>query len=56
MNIAVLFYGRLNFAKENYNNIIKTIGTNNNIDFYLSSDNSPEKLLEEFMFQKQKQN
>lgn len=49
MNIAVLFYGRLTNAEEHFNNIRESIGKNNNIDFYLSSDNSPQNLLEEFI-------
>jgi hypothetical protein len=49
MNIAVLIYGRLNFCVENYESIINSIGTKNNIDFFLSSDNSSEILLNNFI-------
>ena len=49
MNIAVLVYGRLNKCVEHYNNIIEAIGNDNNIDFFLSSDNPDEKLLNDFI-------
>ena len=49
MKIAVLIYGRLNNCVQHYNNIINSIGMENNIDFFLSSDNSGEKLLQEFI-------
>ena len=40
MRIAVLVYGRLNKCVEHYKNIIENICVDN-IDFFLSSDNSP---------------
>jgi len=49
MKIAVLVYGRLNKCAEHYNNIIDAIGKANNIDFFLSSDNSNESLLNDFI-------
>lgn len=49
MHIAVLVYGRLNKCVENYINILESIGTKNNIDFFLSSDNSSETQLNEFI-------
>ena len=49
MHIAVLIYGRLNKCIEHYNNVIESIGKNNEIDFFLSSDNSPELLLNNFI-------
>jgi hypothetical protein len=49
MNIAVLIYGRLNKCVEHYDNIIHALGMNNNIDFFLSSDNSPLHLLHDFL-------
>lgn len=49
MRIAVLVYGRLNKCVEHFNNIVKSIGTDNHIDFFLSSDNSPESLLNDFI-------
>jgi hypothetical protein len=49
MRIAVLFYGRLNKCVEHYSNIIESIGKENHIDFFLSSDNSKEELLNEFI-------
>jgi len=48
MHIAVLIYGRLNRCAEHYNNIIEHLG-NNEIDFFLSSDNSSESLLNDFV-------
>jgi len=49
MNIAILFYGKLNTCIKNYNNTIQIFDKNNNYDFFLSSDNSYEKLLNEFI-------
>lgn len=49
MNIAVLIYGRLNKCNEHYDNIIETIGKHNNVDFFLSSDNSSKSLLDDFI-------
>jgi hypothetical protein len=49
MRIAILVYGRLNKCVENYNNILESIGTKNDIDFFLSSDNSSETQLNEFI-------
>jgi hypothetical protein len=48
MRIAVLVYGRLNKCVEHYDNIMQTLG-NHDIDFFLSSDNSPQKLLNDFI-------
>ena len=49
MHIAVLVYGRLNKCVEHYNNIINCIGNKHTIDFFLSSDDSPENLLNDFI-------
>ena len=49
MNIAVLVYGRLNKCAEHYDNIVNSIGISHNIDFFLSSDNSSESLLNDFI-------
>lgn len=49
MHIAVLIYGRLNKCVEHYNNIVESIGKHNTIDFFLSSDNSSESLLNDFI-------
>jgi hypothetical protein len=49
MNIAVLIYGRLSKCVENYDNIIESIGKHNNIDFFFSSDNSSESLVNDFI-------
>jgi hypothetical protein len=49
MRIATLVYGRLNKCVEHYNNIIEMLGINNNIDFFLSSDNSPPSQLDDFI-------
>lgn len=45
MRIAVLVYGRLNKCAEHYNNIMESIGINNTVDFFFSSDNSPLSLV-----------
>ncbi len=42
MHIAVLIFGRLYKCIEHYNNVIQHLGQDNQIDFFLSSDNSPE--------------
>jgi len=50
MRIAVLVFGRLNNCVEHYNNIISMLNINRNkIDFFLSSDNSPQSLLNDFI-------
>jgi hypothetical protein len=49
MYIAVLIYGRLNKCVEHYNNIIESLGKHNDIDFFLSSDNSTESVLNDFI-------
>jgi hypothetical protein len=49
MRIAVLIYGRLNKCVEHYTNIVERIGKHHTIDFFLSSDNSSEALLNDFI-------
>ena len=49
MRIAVLIYGRLNKCVEHYNNIMDTIGREHTIDVFLSSDNSLDTQLQEFI-------
>ena len=49
MHIAVLVYGRLTKCADHYNNIIDHIGKHNDVDFFLSSDNSSESLLNDFI-------
>lgn len=49
MRIAVLVYGRLHRCVEHYTNIVESIGRQNDIDFFLSSDNSSESLLHDFL-------
>jgi hypothetical protein len=49
MRVGVLVYGRLNKCVEHYNNIMETLGVENDIDFFLSSDNPPEALLNDFL-------
>ena len=49
MRIALLVYGRLNKCKEHYNNIMDNIGKEHDIDVFLSSDNSVETQLQEFI-------
>lgn len=41
MRIAVLIYGRLDNFVEHHDNILNSIGSENSVDFFLSSDNSP---------------
>lgn len=48
MRIAVLIYGRLNKCVEHYINIMQNLGQDD-IDFFLSSDNSDPKLLDKFI-------
>jgi hypothetical protein len=43
---AVLVYGRLNKAKEHFKNITDTLGE---VDYFASSDNSPQECLEDFV-------
>jgi hypothetical protein len=49
MRIAVLVYGRLNKCVEHYENIVESIGKYNDIDFFFSSDNSSESLINDFI-------
>lgn len=49
MRIAVLVYGRLHKCAEHYENIIWTLGKEHDVDFFLSSDNSSEDLLNDFI-------
>jgi hypothetical protein len=49
MRIAVLVYGRLNRCVEHYDNILSSIGSTNHIDFFLSSDNQDDALLNDFI-------
>jgi hypothetical protein len=49
MHLAVLIYGRLNKCIEHYQNITESIGLEHTLDFFLSSDNSPDNLLQEFI-------
>lgn len=49
MRIVVLVFGRLNKCSEHYNNIIDSIGKENEIDFFCSSDDSSEELLQDFI-------
>lgn len=46
-NVALLFYGRLLFFKEHYDNIVKTFGPN--IDFFLSTDPNLGENIEDFI-------
>jgi hypothetical protein len=48
MRIAVLVFGRLNRCAEHYENIMESLGENE-IDFFVSSDNPPESLLKDFI-------
>lgn len=49
MRIALLVYGRLNKCAEHYDNIMENIGKDNVVDFFFSSDNSPESLVNDFI-------
>jgi hypothetical protein len=49
MRIAVLVFGRLAKCVEHYNNILESLGEDNIIDFFASSDNSPQSQLNEFI-------
>jgi len=49
MYIAVLIYGRLDKCIEHYDNIADSLGENNDIDYFLSSDNSSESQLTNFI-------
>jgi hypothetical protein len=49
MRIGIIVYGRLNKCVEHYNNIIEHIGTHHRVDFFLSSDNSSQSLLNDFI-------
>jgi hypothetical protein len=49
MHISVLVYGRLNNCVKHYDNIMESLGKYNDIDFFLSSDNSNELLLNDFI-------
>lgn len=49
MHFAVLIFGRLNKCIEHYQNITESIGLEHTLDFFLSSDDSPDFLLQEFI-------
>lgn len=50
MHFAVLVYGRLNKCVEHYSTIVSSLDSSNNIiDFFLSSDDPPQDLLQEFI-------
>ena len=49
MRIAVLVYGRLQFCDTQYMNILEQIGKVHEIDFFMSSDNSPKDQLDSFL-------
>jgi hypothetical protein len=49
MRLAVIVFGRLNKCADHFDNILDSIGNHNEIDFFLSSDNSDENLLNDFI-------
>jgi len=49
MRIAALLYGRIAQSAKYYDNIKHSIGKENDIDFFLSSDNSSKEQLDEFI-------
>jgi len=48
MRIALLLYGRVKYFKNQYENIINTIGNEHTIDIFLSSDNELNTDISEF--------
>ena len=48
MRIAVLVFGRLNRCTDHYENIMESLG-DNELDFFVSSDNPDESLLKDFI-------
>jgi hypothetical protein len=48
MRIAVLVFGRLNRCTDHYENIMESLG-DNEIEFFVSSDNPDESLLKDFI-------
>ena len=48
MRIAVLVFGRLNRCADHYENIMESLG-DNEVDFFVSSDNPDENLLKDFI-------
>ena len=49
MRIAVLVFGRLAKCVDLYNNILESLGKDNIVDFFASSDNSPQSQLDNFI-------
>ena len=49
MRVAVLVYGRLDKCIQQYDNIIEHIGRNHEVDFFFSSDESSEFLVNNFI-------
>ena len=49
MRVGVLVYGRLNKCVEHYDNVMNSIGLHHEIDFFFSSDNAPEVLVNDFI-------
>ena len=49
MRIAVLFYGRINKARDTYKNIIDAIGSENTVDYFLSTGEQSVEQLNTFI-------
>ena len=49
MNIAILIYGRLRNCKHYYEDLMDSVGRENNIHFFMSSDESTENDLRDFI-------
>ena len=49
LNIAVLIYGRLKKANDSFSHIKNSLKKYNNIDFFLSTDNSNSTEIEQFI-------
>lgn len=49
MKLAILIYGRLNKCADHYENLLESVGKNNDIDFFMSSDASAEESINNFI-------
>ena len=49
MRIAVLFYGRINKAKDTHKNIVDAIGPENTVDYFLSTGEESTELVNTFI-------
>jgi hypothetical protein len=49
MKIAILFYGRLNKFREHKDNLLNSLGRDNEVDIFLSCSNEPDNIFEQFV-------